>query len=223
MPGHLKPDLAPNSAGPGPGPETDEVGQLRSLNRSPHPYHHRNRDLAHAAHRLSVCQSTSSTPETDTTTASKSDETDELRSSFPSFAKESPTPASDSGTEADDEHYLKGLPAPKVRQHKGLRGRNEALSGASSSTYSPSPQEYEAGPSPPRGKGRGDERHDPRRSFWERHNYRRSKELMRRMLEFAIIATLFAFLRSNHTIRSLVTEWTAGEQLYFLRRVLPPY
>ncbi|KAL2760678.1 hypothetical protein ACRALDRAFT_1046169 [Sodiomyces alcalophilus JCM 7366] len=214
MPSHLSPESVSD-----PGPEADEAGQLRSLNRSPHPYHHLNRDLAHAAHRLSLYRS-ASTPsaastsptatfdstETDTaTTAPKSDGSGEIRSSFPSFAKES-TPPSDSGTEADDEHFLKGLPAPKARLHKGLRGRNEVLSGTSSPTHPPSPLE-------PGSSLREDGRWEFRDSFWEKHNYRRFKELMRRILEFAIVATLFVILQSNHTVKTIVRAWTTELRL----------
>ena len=46
------------------------------------------------------------------------------------FGRDS-VPGSDSGTEADDEHFLKGLPAPRSKLHKGLRGMNEVLSGVS--------------------------------------------------------------------------------------------
>src|SRR5690606_18758823 len=95
------------------------------LSRSPKPYHRQNFELlepsdciSHNAHQG-------------------------FRPAYPSrltpganLPRDSPF-VSDSGTEADDEHYLKGLPAPKVRLHKGLRGRNEALSGSSSPMLSP--------------------------------------------------------------------------------------
>ncbi|KAI9648326.1 dolichol kinase [Ciborinia camelliae] len=44
---------------------------------------------------------------------------------------------SDSGTEADDEHFLKGLPAPRIKPHKGLRGENGGISSTPSPLLSP--------------------------------------------------------------------------------------
>ncbi|KAF7900842.1 hypothetical protein EAF00_003063 [Botryotinia globosa] len=44
---------------------------------------------------------------------------------------------SDSGTEADDEHFLKGLPAPRIKPHKGLRGANGSMSSTPSPLLSP--------------------------------------------------------------------------------------
>jgi hypothetical protein len=62
------------------------------------------------------------------------DEQDELRSISGSY-KESVN--SDSGTEADDEHFLKGLPAPRLRPHKGLRGAEFSISSSPSPLASP--------------------------------------------------------------------------------------
>ncbi|KAI1115778.1 hypothetical protein F5Y14DRAFT_103462 [Nemania sp. NC0429] len=53
-----------------------------------------------------------------------------------SYAIRHSSQPTDSGTEADDEHFLKGLPAPR-RLHKGLRGRNEVSSGASTPFLTP--------------------------------------------------------------------------------------
>ncbi|CAK7223032.1 dolichol kinase [Sporothrix curviconia] len=128
---------------PGLGVDVDSEG-LRLLSRSPHPYHHRHIDLLHAANRIaSLSQAapassptrtrqppqtvhhSSSTPIPTSTSAMS---LSSIASGF--FSKDS-APGSDSGTEADDEHFLKGLPAPRSKPHKGLRGMNEVLSGVS--------------------------------------------------------------------------------------------
>ncbi|GKT84638.1 phosphatidate cytidylyltransferase [Colletotrichum tofieldiae] len=123
--------------------------------------------------------------------------------SFPSFAKDS-SQGSDSGTEADDEHFLKGLPAPKVRLHKGLRGRNEVLSGASTPLFSPD-QEEDA-------LQRQKEKEDRKeaRRFSNDRNYRRTKELIRRVSEFVIVGSLFAVVRSNATVKPIFSAWSQG-------------
>ncbi|CAK7203507.1 dolichol kinase [Sporothrix eucalyptigena] len=117
---------------------------LRLLTRSPHPYHHRNTDLLHAADRIASLAHppTSSTtqPRTrpsplnlphSTTPIPTSTSAMSLSSITSGFFSKDSGPGSDSGTEADDEHFLKGLPAPRSKPHKGLRGMNEVLSGIS--------------------------------------------------------------------------------------------
>ncbi|KAF5026526.1 hypothetical protein F66182_1386 [Fusarium sp. NRRL 66182] len=111
--------------------DPDEQASLRALSRSPHPYHHQNTDLPHLSDRFSLRNRQAQT-------AKNGDDADHAPSStaWPPMLKDSPQ-TSDSGSEADDEHYLKGLPAPRANLHKGLRGLNEPLSG--SSTPLPSP------------------------------------------------------------------------------------
>ena len=77
------------------------AGQERKFSRSPHPYHRRGTSL------LSVRNGDDEHPQ-------PSDKGNELLSGISS---------SESGTEADDERgrFLKGLPAPVLRSHKGLR------------------------------------------------------------------------------------------------------
>ncbi|KAM0276464.1 hypothetical protein ACHAQH_006729 [Verticillium albo-atrum] len=191
-PDHLKPEsLAP-------GDDANDVDELRALNRTPHPYHHLSAELPHAAHRFVY-------PDTSPTSApspARSEDSSEPSSPFPSFTKES-TPLSDSGTEADDEHFLKGLPAPRIQSHKGLRGRNELISGTSSPL--PSPAYFEDLSS--HGK-LGEGKFDTEISFWEDRNYRRTKEFIRRTLEFIIAGMLFGILWTNDTVRPILTQWS---------------
>ncbi|GKT40888.1 dolichol kinase sec59 [Colletotrichum spaethianum] len=190
MPEHLDPNALF-------GHDTEENDEIRTLSRSPHPYHHLNTELPHAAHRLAYRPS-NATPTPPRTSSADSSRTP---SPFPSFTKDS-SQGSDSGTEADDEHFLKGLPAPKVRLHKGLRGRNEVLSGASTPLLSPD-QEEEA-------LQRQKEREDRKeaRRFLNDRNYRRTKELIRRVSEFVIVGSLFAVVRSNPTVKPVFSVWS---------------
>ncbi|KAF4992005.1 hypothetical protein FGRMN_7459 [Fusarium graminum] len=120
--------LSPDSLNP---LETDKEAILRARSRSPHPYHHQNTDLPHLSDRFTLRNRQAQS-------AKKSDDANHEPSptTWPPFLKDSPQ-TSDSGSEADDEHYLKGLPAPKTNLHKGLRGLNEPLSGFSTPLPSP--------------------------------------------------------------------------------------
>ncbi|KAK1599503.1 cytidylyltransferase [Colletotrichum navitas] len=183
--------------------DKEENDDIRTLSRSPHPYHHLNTELPHPAHRL-TCHPSNATPTPPRTSSADSSRTP---SPFPSFTRDS-SQGSDSGTEADDEHFLKGLPAPKVRLHKGLRGRNELFSGASTPLFSPDQEEYAL----QRQKEKED-RKEARR-FLNDRNYRRSKELIRRVSEFIIVGSLFAVVRSNPKVKPIFSAWT--QELRFL-------
>ncbi|KAK1453677.1 cytidylyltransferase [Colletotrichum paranaense] len=189
MPAHLEPNALF-------GHDTEANHEIRSLSRSPHPYHHLNTELPHPAHRL-VYKPPNAAPTPPRTSSTDSSRTP---SPFPSFAKDS-SQGSDSGTEADDEHFLKGLPAPKVRLHKGLRGQNEVLSGSSTPLFSPDQEEDAL-----RKQKEKEDRKEARR-FLNDRNYRRTKELIRRVSEFIIVGSLFAVVRSNPLVKPLFTAW----------------
>lgn len=164
--------------------EADDPDSLRVMNRSPHPYHHQSADLPHPSHRLNI--------------------TSIARGS--SFSKES-TPASDSGTEADDEHILKGLPAPKSRLHKGLRGRNEVLSGASTPLLSQSMLEEDSvrlSVSPPTTS----QANTVSRSLFD--TARQYKNLVRRITEVALVALLGILVVTNKQVAPVANYWKTG-------------
>ncbi|KAK2048474.1 cytidylyltransferase [Colletotrichum somersetense] len=177
--------------------DKEENDDIRTLSRSPHPYHHRNTELPYPAHRLAYHPSNAAPTPPRTSSADSS----RTPSPFPSFTKDS-SQGSDSGTEADDEHFLKGLPAPKVRLHKGLRGRNEVFSGASTPLFSPDQEEY-----PLQRQKEKEDRKDARRLLNDR-NSRRTKELIRRVSEFIIVGSLFAVVRSNPKVKPIFSAWT---------------
>ncbi|KAK0383534.1 hypothetical protein NLU13_9445 [Sarocladium strictum] len=197
MPAHLSPDVI--------AVDPDEQDHLRPLNRSPHPYHHQSYELPHPSDRFQFQNSTAR--------ASKAGgDLDEGESpgpngytKYPDFSKES-TPGSESGTEADDEHFLKGLPAPKARLHKGLRGRNEPLSGSGSPLPSPSIREEDETAA----------HEEQLRAAVEKARIidilRRNKNLSRRATEAGILAALGGLVASNLKVTPLVSTWSKDLQ-----------
>ncbi|KAK7414680.1 dolichol kinase [Neonectria punicea] len=176
--------------------DPDEQQRLRALSRSPHPYHHQNTDLPHPSDRFARPNGAAHT--------AKQDNGGDLLSptAYPSLAKDSPQ-TSDSGSEADDEHFWKGLPAPKPKPHKGLRGLNEPISG--SSTPLPSPIALE--PDGPRLVDKTfapDGMPESRRVF---DAIRRKKVVMRRATEAGIVLALGIMVASNPRVSRLLHVW----------------
>jgi hypothetical protein len=116
--------------------KTLQTPKRRALSRSPHPYHRQRAEVPHATLRPRATFPTSPSP-----LRSTQNTDDELSGEGQEFYLRDPRSArsteSDSGTEADDEHFLKGLPAPKWRPHKGLRGGDGIFSGSPSPLVSP--------------------------------------------------------------------------------------
>ncbi|KAI0883325.1 uncharacterized protein GGS22DRAFT_168420 [Annulohypoxylon maeteangense] len=171
--------------------DPSEHDTLRLLSRSPHPYHRQNSDL--------LDPSDLSDPFTyKSSTRHNLDAPSALRNTSREI-----TPSSDSGTEADDEHFLKGLPAPK-RLRKGLRGCNEALSGTATPIPSPALLEEE---------GRKlscslkKEPHQGKRPNSPADRVRRRKEIIRRSTEFFIIVFLGLMLHTNARVQSILHKW----------------
>lgn len=122
-------DLDPSDA-PLDAPTASELETLELFRRSPHPYLRHRADLS-TTH-------TPSDPSSNSASASRtpprsSDRTISDEDNRKRRKRESQSP-SESGTEADDEGYqfVKALPAPPLRPHKGLRDakglRDELLS-----------------------------------------------------------------------------------------------
>ncbi|RYO97949.1 hypothetical protein DL765_010994 [Monosporascus sp. GIB2] len=160
--------------------------ELRLLSRSPHPYHIQDSDRF--AYK----------PEHDGDGSLS-------RTTFPKVSRQQ-TPSSGSGTEADDEHFLKGLPAPRQRLHKGLRGRNEVLSGTSTPMLSPATIEEEGRItfSVPR---RGSSSKESRRTA---DGSRRRKEIIRRLSELVILGSLGGIVQANYDTKQILRKWNRG-------------
>ncbi|KAL2257212.1 hypothetical protein VTK26DRAFT_506 [Humicola hyalothermophila] len=163
---HLRPpgeSIAPNGINGAEGnDDRQSSAPRRSLSRSPHPYHCQKSELLEPSDRL--------TP-------------------LAPFARASPG-VSESGTEADDEHFLKRLPAPRARLHKGLRGKNEPLSGTSTPLLSSAA---------PEGEGHGAKGSQEKRSAAVRT--RRRNEFFRRAIEVLLVICEGGVLVSNPEVQ----------------------
>lgn len=183
----------------------DQQENLRLLSRSPHPYHRQKWELLQPSDRV-IARAAASTIH-----PQKSDDVRDQLLAVPAFVKDS-SPSTDSGTEADDENYVKRLPAPRAKLHKGLRGLPEALSGSGTPILTPTITEGD-----PDGftlKNRGKSREEQKRCLAE--NAKRRKELIRRGSEVLILSTLGKLVLSNPSAKPFVALWKTGELAYYI-------
>lgn len=171
------------------GPEQDV---LRLLSRTPQPYHHQNFELPHPAEHLD--HSNTSTPKST------------AHYHLP-FAKDSSGLSSDSGTEADDEHFLKGLPAPKGRSHKGLRGRNELHSGTSTPLLSPAILEEQGHRVSSRASIHDCNVVNVTKYRVATDRSRKRKEAIRRVTECLVLGCLVFIWQTNDEVMHQVHHW----------------
>jgi hypothetical protein len=191
---------------------TLQVPKRRGLSRSPHPYHRQRAELPHASLRPSATFPTSPSP-----LRSRQNTDDELSGEgheiyFKDFRSARST-ESDSGTEADDEHFLKGLPAPKWRPHKGLRGGDGTISGSSSPLVSPAILNEERGrvsdylKKDATSTSRASEEV---RKAAEKFRWKRRAELGRRFTEVALLILVGAIVMSGRDVALEVRAWKKG-------------
>jgi hypothetical protein len=185
----------------------DDHDALRLLNRSPHPYHRQNFELLEPADsfpqglRKSILRATLDEPSSRAAAIS----------AYLPESRES-TPTSDSGTEADDEHFLKGLPAPRAKLHKGLRGHNEVLSGTATPVLSSTlleEDEWKASHVSKKDATREKTAEGPQ------HISKRNRVIARRLIECILLGCLGAFVRANGQVRPVLHKWRSG-WLYLL-------
>lgn len=198
----LKP-LGPDGATTGFNSQANENEALRLLSRSPHPYHRQNYELLQPSDQLLA--------QTNSHPRAESDDASAQPSPAPVFTKDS-TPATDSGTEADDETYLKRLPPFKAKLHKGLRGRNEALSGPGTPLLTPA-TEGEFNSISLQGYSRTKEEHK-RRKLDKR---RRNAVLGRRVAEVAILGSLASLVLTKEPVAALWKKGTCYMSVYTRR------
>ncbi|KAK3377786.1 hypothetical protein B0H63DRAFT_225762 [Podospora didyma] len=191
MPEHLQPSVL----GIASSSEHSDQQSVRILSRSPHPYHRRNSELLEPAGRLSSPSPVDG--------ASGEEPAIGLAPGQPLLFPKDSTPASDSGTDADDEHFLKGLPAPKTRLHKGLRGKNELLSGSSTPLLSPAILEEE-GRRTPTGLTTAALTRD-KRTVAEK--VRRRKDLVRRSGEVLLLVCQGGMVVSNRDVQPFLRSY----------------
>jgi hypothetical protein len=184
-------------------------GALRRLSRSPHPYFRQKFELAHPSEGFPlVAPPTQSQPP-----STRPEDEDEQNGSRPHSRSYRESTNSDSGTEADDEHFLKGLPAPKLRPHKGLRGVEGSLSSSPSPLLSPAILDED--PAKVRNYLRkasitilDDERV---RKVAEKLRQKRRVEVLRRATEGAILVLVGSMLCCDLDVRKLLRLWRRGE------------
>lgn len=132
-----------------------------------------------------------------------------------------PKSSSDSGTEADDEGtgFLRRLPAPPPRPHKGLRTATGFIGSDDIALW------MERRP-PWLPFVRASSRAASRRSSseessvsivrtQERRNQRRRIEILRRLCETALLGSVGAFVLLRREVRQLAISWDIGGQLFF--------
>ncbi|KUJ15380.1 uncharacterized protein LY89DRAFT_698186 [Mollisia scopiformis] len=184
---------------------------LRRLSRSPHPYHRQQFELPYGSEKFStnappLRSHLRSTQNTD-------DEEQDTPRHMPEDFKDAykGSTGSDSGTEADDEHFLKGLPAPKLRPHKGLRGFEASLSGTPSPILSPAILDEDS----TRSQGYLRQKKavvpvlpdEETRKLADKVRRKRNVEVIRRCSETSILFFLAAMLCCDPEIRKLLHFW----------------
>ncbi|KAL6878932.1 hypothetical protein J3F83DRAFT_724417 [Trichoderma novae-zelandiae] len=198
MPTHLSPESAETL-------DPDEHDVLRALNRSPHPYHHQSSELPHPSDHVASHAERAACPELRNDAGQLSP-----AARLSAFSKES-TPASDSGTDADDEHFLKGLPPPKLRPHKGLRGRNEVVSGTSTPLLSPAVLQE---PVPASGRKASLNGKRPHERAILPEVIRRKRILVQRAVEVGIITALAGMIQANKLMSPVLATWRKDFYLF---------
>lgn len=179
---------------------------LRRLSRSPHPYHRQHFELPHPSEHFS----SEALPTGGSARHLSEDEGGVLRPAVEGYREST---NSDSGTEADDEHFLKGLPAPKLRPHKGLRGENGSLSSSPSPAVSPKQliddplHSLNARKDVLRATITDEQE---RRKAALKMNQKRRVEIVRRLIEAALLLTLGGLICLDSRVRFVFFTWREG-------------
>ncbi len=186
---------------------------LRRLSRSPHPYHRQQFELPYGSERFNA-NLNGVTPPTKSPLPS-TQVTDDERPAGPRRLSENykESTNSDSGTEADDEHFLKGLPAPKLRPHKGLRGSNSP-SGSPSPLLSPAILDDDSS----RSQGFLRQKiiqpiplnEEDIRKAAEKFRRKRRSEIVRRSIETGILFFVGLILCLDSQVRNVIYLWRRG-------------
>ncbi|KAH6662255.1 cytidylyltransferase [Halenospora varia] len=182
---------------------------LRRLSRSPHPYHRQQFELPHASERLSAYTPPTRSPLLSRQNTDDDEREDTERSGLDRDGYREST-NSDSGTEADDEHFLKGLPAPRLKSHKGLRGVDGVFSGASTPLLSPAVLDVDT----PRsrylrkpGTQTIISKEDIVKKAADKLRHKGRVEIVRRVSETALLGFVTGILCLNPEVRQLIWLW----------------
>lgn len=209
MPEQLKPVSQQSHA------QTLREDAARRLSRSPHPYHRQQFELPYGSERFNSASSNAPPTKSPLRSAQTTDDEDgqDQRRRSETY-KESTN--SDSGTEADDEHFLKGLPAPRLRLHKGLRGIDSSPSGTPSPVLSPALIDEDSSRAhgffrqrtlPPAGLDR-----EEAEKALEKFRRKRRIEVVRRSTEAGILFFVGIMLFFDTQVRNVIYTWRKGEK-----------
>jgi hypothetical protein len=192
--------------------KTLQPPKRRTLSRSPHPYHRQRAEVPHATLRPRATFPTSPSP-----LRSKQNTDDELSGESHEIyfknLRSARSTESDSGTEADDEHFLKGLPAPKWRPHKGLRGGDGIFSGSPSPLLSPAILNEERVKASDYLKKDATTTSRAYEDAWkatEKFRRKRRAELGRRVTEVVLLIVVGAIVVSGRDAALEVETWKKG-------------
>lgn len=203
MPENLKPAQPPSHA------QSLREGAVRRLSRSPHPYHRQQFELPHGSEKFSTIA-----PPTQSRLRSAQNTDDEEQENLRALPEPHSERASDSGTEADDEHFLKGLPAPKLRPHKGLRGAEGTWSSTPSPILSPAILDEDVQKTPgalQRASKTVTLNEEDIHKTVVRFRHKRRVEVVRRATETAILVFVAGILGLNREVRQLLGLWKRGK------------
>jgi hypothetical protein len=188
----------------------EEAG--RRLSRSPHPYHRQQFELPYSSERFS-----SNAPPPRSPLRSTQNTDDEGQENIRSPAVGYRESNSDSGTEADDEHFLKGLPAPKIRPHKGLRNADGSPSSSPSPLLSPVIFEEDVQRIPgylrKASAALAAQNEEDAAKVSEKLRRKRKVEVVRRVTEVAILIFVGGILCLHRDVRDLMRSWKRGIHL----------
>jgi hypothetical protein len=199
-------------------PTSSDIEALELFRRSPHPYlRHKDEIRKPSPERLaSSSRATRNRPNPPSRTISDADGRKRRKTSSRS---QSP---SESGTEADDEGYsfVRALPPPPLRPHKGLRDTEGSVQGALSPLLTPTQIDDEGRKFSDgyfNGKKRGNRKGEPSftdeeaRSARQKYLKRRRNELVRRTTETALLAGIGILAVTGCNCWQQLLVWHRGE------------
>lgn len=191
------PAPGPNEGATGFNKHPKEGDNLLLLSRQPHPYHQQTHELFEPVFARRSSE------------RNHQDITNDHLSPAPAYSKDS-NPVNESGTEADDETYVKRLPSSKTKLHKGLRGRNEVPSGPGTPLLTPA---MDGGAF----DGIAFQEKVRLREEYKRHiltSRKRNRELGRRGAEVAILGSLAWLVFRKSTAAPTAAVWKNGESCF---------
>lgn len=188
--------------------KTQGGGSLRPLSRSPHPYHRQNLQLRQPSYERGTLSSGDQSPPSSSST--DDDAIGGHLSRADGLYRHNTD--SDSGTEAGDEHFLLGLPAPRSRPRKGLRGLDRAGSATPSPNLSAVDLNQAARQRRDLSAASGTSKYEDEQGALkalEKFQARRKTEVLRRVMEVILLLGLGYLVYSGNG-KNTASLWQRG-------------